>query len=237
MKAVMRAALAITVVAAAGFLTVSALHEWGMRPLTSIKVTGPFKQLSRAQLEKAVAISVSHGFFRVDVDAIRAAASRLPWVRSARVRRVWPNSVQIVIDERKAVARWGASSLLEEDGTVFTPASVGRLDKLPRLDGPSGQAAQMLTALWQLQELTRSISKGVRSVRLTERGDWFVTLDSGAELVLDRKPGSGLLARIAPSLPKLFAGRLDKVDRIDMRYGQGFAIRWRGAPVLEDGES
>jgi cell division protein FtsQ len=80
-------------------------------PLRSVQVEGEFRKLSAEHLQHAVANAVRGGFFTVNVDAVRRAAESLPWVASARVRRVWPDALQLHVVEQRAAARWGEAGL------------------------------------------------------------------------------------------------------------------------------
>ena len=92
-------------------------------PLDVVQVKGDFRHLDKQKLQDAVAIHVAGGFFTVDVAAIRAAAEELPWVYKATVRRVWPATLRINIEEQQAIARWGEQGYLNSNGEPFFPDS------------------------------------------------------------------------------------------------------------------
>ena len=105
--------------AAAGFLvglvalaaTLVAL-SWLLRaspfPMRHVEVTTPLKQASAPQLQALLARQGRGNFFAFPIDELRGALERLPWVRTASVRRVWPDRLEIAIEEHVAFARWGA---------------------------------------------------------------------------------------------------------------------------------
>lgn len=58
----------------------------------------------------------------VRTDAVRESLESLAWVRSAEVRRVFPNRVEVMIDERRPVAlMWSSGSygVLDAEGVVL----------------------------------------------------------------------------------------------------------------------
>ena len=213
--------LAASAVAATGWMAT--------RPVGAVRVAGEFTQVSRDGLKSAVNAALTGGFFRVDVDEVRTAAMTLPWVREATVRRVWPDSIHIAIVERNAVARWNDRALLESDGSVFTPddASADAAGGLPALRGPHGEQARVLAAYQQLAEAIGPFQDGVARVHLLPRGEWRVQLTSGVTLI----PGAPLdvdeVGRMTRILPGLLGERLTAVSVIDLRYPNGFAVRWR----------
>ena len=77
----------------------------------------------------------------------RTAFESVPWVRQAVVRREFPNRLRVTLTEQLPVVHWGddsSSRLVNGFGEVFE-ANVAEVDDdLPRLDGPSEQAGQVL---------------------------------------------------------------------------------------------
>lgn len=97
------------------------------------------------------------GAFMSSVDETAAArrVAGLPWVRSARVRRQWPNTVVVTVRERTPVAsvsRLGKWALVDAEGRVLAIAAAPwpgtpRIEGVPRVPppgrrlGPGGRAA------------------------------------------------------------------------------------------------
>ena len=114
------------------------LELW-RQPLESVRVTGPFVNVSRQKLEVAIAPHLPRAFLSVDVSAIRGAARAIPEIEDVSVRRVWPDRLDIEVREREAVARWRGRKLLEADAFLFEPASLESFAMLPWLEGPPGR--------------------------------------------------------------------------------------------------
>ena len=71
-------------------------------PVQSVRITGEFVQVSRDEIARKVAPLLAPGLLRIDLEAIRSAALGLAWVRDARIRRVWPDGLEIAVIERIA---------------------------------------------------------------------------------------------------------------------------------------
>src|SRR5260221_7781101 len=82
--------------------TLTALH-WLLRsplfPLRVVELRTPLKQAAQVQVEAAIARLAAGNFLAVSIDGLRAAAEKLPWIRAAPVRRVWPDPPEISIEE------------------------------------------------------------------------------------------------------------------------------------------
>lgn len=194
-------------------------------PIESVGVRGELRHLAREQLEAVISTSLAEDFFAVDVLALRNAAMNMSWVRDASVRRIWPGRVEIHVTERVAVARWGDASLIDEHGTLFTPDTLHGLETLPRLHGPMHSEAKVLREFRAVHRMLKVLDLQVTAAGVDARGNWQVDFDSGLTLVLGAEPLD--LARRVAQASQALGERLRDAARIDLRYANGFAVRWR----------
>jgi cell division protein FtsQ len=194
-------------------------------PIESVGVRGELRQVSRQQLEAVISTSLAEDFFAVDVLALRNAAMEMPWVRDASVRRIWPDRVEIHVTERVPAARWTEGGLIDEDGNLFSPETVRGLDTLPELYGPEQSEAKVLSEFHEVRRMLDLFKLPVRAAGVDARGNWRVQFQSGLTLVLGAEPLT-LSQRVAQARDAL-GPRLLEAARIDLRYANGFAVRWR----------
>ena len=199
-------------------------------PLRVVHIEGDYRYLQRSALERAVAGHVSVGFFSVDVHEVGAAARALGWVDEVRVRRVWPDALRMYVVEQVPMARWGRDSLLNERGEVFAPGGDPRPQGLAQLDGPDGSAARVSDALRSMQRLLDPLQLGIRRLELNARGGWSLELDEGLVLKLGNEAAESRLARFVRLYPRLVASRQERPVLVDLRYANGFSVRWETAP-------
>jgi cell division protein FtsQ len=76
----------------------TALQRLPVFPLRQLVVTTPVTQVSRAQIEHAARTALTGNFFTVDLQAVRDAFERMPWVRRADVRRRWPDTIELSVE-------------------------------------------------------------------------------------------------------------------------------------------
>src|SRR2546421_9753994 len=121
--------------------TLAGMH-WLLRsPLFQLRVVElrtPLTRASPAQVEAVIARLASGNFFAVAIDELRAGFEKLPWIRAAAVRRVWPDRLEISIEEHVPLARWGADALVNTHGERFAGASEAKLPVFLR--PPGGEA-------------------------------------------------------------------------------------------------
>ena len=203
-------------------------------PLRELVVVGTVERVSRAQIEHAARTALSGNLFGVDLDEARPAFEKLPWVRSASLRRQWPDAMELALEEHVAVARWspadGEQRLVNTHGEVFA-ASAG--DELPAFSGPEGSAAAMLARYREFDSQLVKIQRKTVVLALSAREAWQVRLDDGVLVDLGRdQPRQPLTERLTRLTDHYVAAR-EKVNTpivaVDVRYPNGFALR-QGQP-------
>lgn len=213
---------------------VNALQRLPVFPLRQLVVTAPLTQVSRAQIEHTTRTSISGNFFTVDLTGVRESFERLPWVRHADVRRVWPDTVELNVEEHQAVAHWpaleGEPRLVNDHGEVFAASSS---ETLPAFAGPEGAADRVLERYGDFTEGLRALGRRPVAVTLSPREAWQLKLDDGVVLELGRdQPKHPVTERIERFVAtyNTARGRFQAaLGAIDMRYPNGFALRPGGS--------
>jgi cell division protein FtsQ len=227
-------AIAITLVA---LPIVGVLNGWFASdrwPVTKLDVHAEFNHVSAEQIRASVAPHLSEGFFAVNLADVRAAVAKLPWVERAEARKRWPDGIELTVYEQQPYARWGDERLINRHGKVFSVSGTEGLQGLPELSGPDDRLDEVIQFHADcLKEFTGS-GLIVTAVALSPRGGWTIRLASGAAIAVGRDHPRERLARFLDAWPKLAAGRTETPAYVDLRYANGFAVRW-GAPASEIG--
>ena len=196
-------------------------------PIRSVEVKSEFIRISEQQIKAVVAENKLGGFFDTDVDAITNDMRKLPWLETVAVRRVWPDTLQLTISERRAIARWNETSLVTADATVFSPDVESYPVGLPSLVGPAGTEKNILMKYITIKADLQALGLKIDELKLDHRRAWTVKLDDGTSLDLGRKQINTRLQRFVSIYKKFIAEQKDKIDVVDLRYTNGFAIRWK----------
>lgn len=218
--------IAITLVA---LPVVGVLQGWfasSRWPVRQLQVHATFSHVSADEVRAAVAPALGAGFFAIDLDKVRDAVARLPWVGQVEVSKHWPDALDITIHEIEPVARWGSTALLGRDGRVFTVPDPGVVNGLPQFNGPDDRAVEVMAFFHTAQQDFTPYALHVTSVALSARGSWSLTLSNGGEVVVGGEQADRRLARFAAALPVLMHGRSGGFSYADLRYSNGFAVRW-----------
>ena len=211
-----------------GARAVAWLSDPARFPLSTVEITGDLDHVDRTALERRLLPAAVGGFFSVDVAAVSLAARDEPWVKRALVRRVWPDKLVVEIVGHRAIARWGKDGLLSDSGEVFAVA--GPLpDDLPALSGPDGAAPRRVFADYERFSRLLDGLPPVRAVRQEARGAWQIGLANGLTVIVGRKDVAARLKRFAAVYKSRLAGVAPPIDSVDLRYSDGFAVRFKPA--------
>ncbi len=239
------AALGLALIA--GVAMLGAVGRWALAHpvfgITRIVVEGDTTHHNAITLQANVSSRISGNFFTLDLAQVRGVFESVPWVRRATVRREFPGQLRVKIEEHRSMSFWGAESesrMVNSQGEVFE-ANTGEAeaDELPRLVGTEGQSALMLNVYKQLAQAMKPFDALVEQLDLSGRGAWTMQLDSGAVIEL----GSGTPAEVLVRLQKFLSTHkqvlatyqragLDRIESVDLRHGQGYAIRLRGVSTV-----
>lgn len=214
----------------AAWLLVTLVGRLPILPLRTVELRGDVTHITREQAELIVRNHMRGNFLTLDLHQLRNTFAKLPWVRRVSVRKAWPGMVIAEMEEHRALARWGEVGLVSTRGELFSAASD---EALPVLYGPAGSHTEMARAFAAFRTQLARIDAVPRRVDLTPRRAWRVKLASGAWLELGRTDPLARLERLVAVYPGTLARLPEKIEAIDLRYLDGFAVRL-GAPPRPD---
>ena len=207
-----------------------------------IVVQGELVHNNAVTLRANVAPQLVGNFFTINLGAARDAFEQVPWVRNAQVRREYPRTLRVVLQEHHAAAHWGpeaGGALLNQQGEVFEANGEDvEQEGLPRLNGPEGYAAQVLQMHALLQPVLASLGTKMNALTLSGRGGWSAVLDSGAVVELGGGTSEEVVQRterFSRTLTQVAAQhgrRADALESADLRHTGGYALRLRGVTTV-----
>ena len=215
------------ILAAAAGVAAAALLAWGAwlgyetttsLPVKRVVYAGDVDRLAQAELDAlALAVQAAPG---APLEAIRASARRVPWVREAAVRRIFPDAVEITFSAHVAYARWNEDELVSASGEVFTAPDAG---KLPQLRGPEGSAPQVVREYAAATAALAPVG-AVVALSLSPRGAWHAVLDTGLVVALGRGDWRARAERFTAAWARLDP-QARAATHADLRYPGGFALK------------
>jgi len=223
------------VVIGAGIVLLAALVPWGTgqvlnamdRQVMAIDITGDLVGESRVALERSAGQWIGRSFFSTDLSEVKGRLEKRPWVESAAVKRVWPDRLAIEIREKKPLAYWRDGRLVSRTGEVFAPQNPEVAGNLPLLSGPDDRVMDVIRMAQTMSDTLAEHSLGFAGLNLEQRGAWTLTLSNGIEVVLGRDQVTERFERFVTVYQERLVSRASEVKRVDARYSNGVAVKWK----------
>lgn len=221
--------LAMVVAAAMGWLLMVTLpKQWGntqMLPIREVTFVGSMQRVDASEL-KRVAGGIRGSMLRTDLAEVKTAVRQVAWVRSVDVRRRFPSTLEVSVEEHEPFAHWksvegGRRTLVNTRGEVF---GADLDDALPMFSGPQGSSKEVMASFLAFRAQLAAIGRSPTEIALSARRAWQIKLDNGVLLELGRAEAAERLNRyviayaVVPSLQLANA-------RVDLRYQSGMAIK------------
>jgi cell division protein FtsQ len=189
-------------------------------PLNAVQLTAAPKQVSVPQIEHVVREQIQGNFFTVDLNRTRQAFEKLPWVRKVSVRRKFPWSLEVELEEHVALARWNGSALVNTHGEVFSAKTE---QELPAFVGQPETSVQVAEMYAELSRDLQPLQQEIAQLSLSPRFAWQVRLGNGMVLELGREQMQQRMERFVEVYPYSLATLPHAVMHVDLRYRNGFA--------------
>ena len=196
-----------------------------MLPIRDVTFVGDIKRVDAHEL-KRIAGGIRGSMLRTDLAEVKAAVKKIPWVRDADVRRRFPSTLEVSVEEHEPYAHWKSTDG-EKRNVVNTRGEVFKADldaPLPIFSGPPGTSKEVLATYAAFTAQLAAIGRSPTELSLSPRRAWQIKLDNGASLALGRSEAAERLSRYVRAYPVVAALQLANA-RIDMRYQSGMAIK------------
>ena len=203
-------------------------------PIRYVRIEGVFQYITKEEIKQALLEQVMTGFLNADMQAIRQSLAVLPWIAQVKVKRVWPDAIEIKVYEQYPIARWNNIGLLNEQGDLFRPANLDRFNKLPLLLGPESQEKKLMAIMKQFQAELANYSLGLAEFHVNERRAWTLTLTNEIALKLGRRDPVQKFYQFLPTVPVLGKERIAAMAVVDLRYPNGFAVTQKQGTMQVD---
>jgi len=216
-------------------LPISSYALWHLldRPIEIVHVGSDLTQVERKAVVSAVRSAIDGGILSTDIVDVAAALHNLSWPRSAQVRRVWPDKLEVDVTKVTLIARWQTDRYLTSTGSIVkVPVPV---NNLPLLDCAIATPVEAMEMYGMLRDIAAAQSLVLTELGQNRIGEWqirftsLLTVNLGAEKVVER------MHRFAHTYRSAAALGTGTLAYVDTRYPNGVAIRFN--ELLADGST
>jgi len=198
--------------------------------IDQLKIKGNFRYLEPADIEEAIGEKALTNFFSIGLVEIKRKVESLPWVRHADIRREWPNTLVVSVQEHIPVMRWKDDMWVTSTGKVIDLPNDIRLSGVVTLYANESDSLLALSTAFRWKNKLIKDQLELKKLKLSASQAWTLTLyhqasDAQFELLLGREDVEQRLSRFQ----KLFDQQLSQLSielvRADARYPDGLAVK------------
>ena len=213
-------------------------------PMKQINIQGDLHYTEPVQISRAISKVASTNILRIDIAKAAQAAEALPWVDDVVVKRRWPDTLDVYVNERVIRARWNNDEWLDQVGTPIRLLDYQNSD-LPRLRGSRGSEQEMLANTQNWGSIFEAVDLKLVEIMKSSTESWSVLLRatddiataSGPEAENESEPAE-FLVRLGSDNPRYQALRFthlykelfqpvnQTIAAVDMRFPDGVSVQW-----------
>lgn len=202
-------------------------------PVRYVRVEGALRQVEPQALQAVLEPLLEGSYLLVDLNALETAVRDLPWVGEVSVKRYWPDTLVVKIQEQTPYARCGDGSFVSEKGVRFRAGTTVETANLPAIIGPVDYEKPMLAMLKTMNAKLTPLGRRIAVLHLSNRHAWTVKLEDGLVVVMGRQDALAAFERFLTLAGLLGEERLQAVQRVDLRYPNGFAVGMKPKPAAQ----
>lgn len=202
------------------------------KPITKVQIENQWQRVSEAEVTQRLAVQVGAGYFEFDIDAVSASLESLPWVASAELRRIWPDTIALHLKEEVPIAHWGEGKLLNQYGELFAPADAAQFTDLPKLAGPQQSQERVMQQYKQMSQVLLPVGLRLNGLSLSNRGSWKLDVN-GIRVEAGRDEVLAKVQRFARFYAQQDRAETARFESVDLRYGNGIAVKLRAGGVAQ----
>ena len=195
------------------------------RPVTKVRIENQWQHVSEQEIGKLLGSFLGAGFFNFDVEGTKLRLEQHPWIRHAAVKKIWPDTLALNIQEEVAIARWREDQLLNQYGEVFQPPGSDQFASLPALAGPDDKQMQVMEQFRALSQQLFPAGLRVTALSLSPRGNWTLELNGGITVTAGREQVAERLGRFIDFYRSQESAAVATIVSADLRYNNGLAIK------------
>ena len=195
--------------------------------IKKILINKSLQYVEKNEVDALLQQALEKDFFSLELKDVAQTVNHIPWVKSAQVKKIWPDTILVNIQEQNPVARWGDAQLISATGEVFAPGNLQGFSDLPHLIGKQVQREEITRFYDQTKRTLRDNGLNISVLNMRSAFEWHVQFDNGLLIILSEKQGLAKIKEFNEVYQKHISPKLEDIAHVDLRYDSGFVVAWR----------
>jgi cell division protein FtsQ len=192
-----------------------------------VVINGEFNYLSERDVIDLIDENVQTGFLTLNLPDLNRKIVEQDWIRSSSIRRSWPATLIVNIEEEIPVARWGEQQILNNVGDYIDVINKDSVSHLPVIFSQAGDTKEIIKIYQLISELLGPVGLRIDEVESDNAGSWTLTVLSDIKIILGRDQLVEKLQRLQSVWLAELSSQEKNINVIDLRYPNGLAVKWK----------
>ena len=192
-----------------------------------VVINGEFNYLSERDVIDLIDENVQTGFLTLDLPELNRKIVEQDWIRSSSIRRSWPATLIVNIEEEIPVARWGEQQILNNVGDYIDVINKDSVSHLPVIFSQAGDTKEIIKIYQLISELLGPVGLRIDEVESDNAGSLTLTVVSDIKIILGRDQLVEKLQRLQSVWMAELSSQEKNINAIDLRYPNGLAVKWK----------
>ncbi len=214
-------------IAVVGYNLYQSVLSQNLFPLKRVVIREPLHYGDMHEVSEIIRNHQQRDLMHMDIAVLAEEMQQLDWIAKASVYKRWPDTVEMDLVERVPVVRWGEKAFLDADGAAFTIPDNDKLRHLFTVHGPDGYEKQVLGYYQLIAPWLSKQRIAIQELYLDQRLVWHARLENGLDVILGRDQLNERLKKLIVVNDKVIEPYARYIDGIDLRYHDGFSVRWK----------
>ena len=189
-----------------------------------IKIIGELKFIHPLTIKKLVSENIRSGLLSSDLSQIKIFIEAEPWIKSATIKRLPADILQLQIEEQQPMMRWRNSGLISVNGELFEPKNMQQFSSMAAIYSKKISIPMGLELLTKSLSVLKKFELDLEQINEDKLGAWELKTTQGVVFKFGRKELQHrlqILEKIWPS-----AIRKGPLKIVDLRYPNGAAVSY-----------
>ena len=198
-------------------------------PIKNISIESKIINVNKDDVfEKSKNYLNSKSFFNFKINILKKEIEKVSWVKSADIKRVYPDEIKIYIKEHVPIAIWNNKSYMNNSGDIFFIHDIKK--NLPMINSNESRNKIMYVYFSLLLKYISDYNFDIEIKKIEENEIRSISahLSSGIIVKFGSKDIKSKIHTFLKVYKTLNSSDLKKIGYIDMRYSNGFSIGWKG---------
>ena len=196
-------------------------------PVEQVVIEGTFERVSKGTVEQIVREQINKDFLEVKLSAIKQKIEENPWIEFVMVKRIWPDTIVLKVQEEQPIAKWGEYGFINMQGELKVVQTEDELLGLPVFSGKQNQVEEVANWYMIANGILKPIELRISGLEVDKQEDWMLLVNDGKKIILPTEDKHEKLTEFVDVYKEKLRGKFENINVIDLRYESGFAVSWK----------